>query len=238
MKTKGILFLCCIISIDCFAQRVVIDAKCIEQVMTNGGAAAAQERIIQMNYNNGKASQRMASLALTSVQSTLFLYNKSLQNVQAFGEDSRNVKEIAVLATRIIKLIPEVLAEVNKNPKATITSRKMLASLMFEAVQCCDYMKGIVANGEIDIPGVYMTVGNVDDGANLLDPKQRLDLANHLIVNLRRMYNILLQIKYQLMYSSNWGQVFQQAMPFHHYIIFDSKELVDDIIGSFGVLNN
>lgn len=220
-----------------YAQRVVIDAKSIEQATINGVAAAGQEKIIESNFEKGKKAHDRAIVAVTSVQTALSLYQMSLNNVKGFESDSKNMQEIARLATKITKELPLVAKEVKNNPKATLTSTKMITDLSSELIQAGSYIYSIVTNGTVKLPG-FPAITTYKDGYNLIDAKDRLDMTTQIIVNLRRIYNTLLQIKYQLMYAATWGRVFQQALPFHHYFLFDSKNLVDEIVGDFGQLIN
>ena len=228
-----IIVLLGLISINGDAQKVVIDATSIQQVLKNSATMMVPESTTKVLFQDSEEEQEVTKKKMLAIQTALTVYQRSLENVEAFGTDSRNVKVITRLLVQDLKQFYIVMQEVIDNPESTVASTNMMGYLLLELSQCADYCIGIVAGNSISIPEFNFTVGNRHDGHNLLDAKDRIDMANHLIISLRRMYNILTQIRIQLAYSKNWGQIFQEVLPFQHYMITDSKYIIDDIITSF-----
>lgn len=56
------------------------------------------------------------------------------------------------------------------------------------------------------------------DEQNLIDPKARLDMTNRIILNLRRSYNILLQIRSMIYYNAAWGAIINDVLPWQKYV--------------------
>ena len=159
----------------------------------------------------------------------------SLQNKDMFKMDSKNVTEIIRLCKGISVELVEVTKEVAKNPKSTIVSYNTIESLTMQTVQSLQYIYSLVSGGnlKISIPGLPAFSTSNNDGMNLLDAASRIEIMNRSIVNLRRIYNILMQIKVQLQYSTNWSDVFQKALPFDTYYVSASKDIANDIINQF-----
>lgn len=128
-----------------------------------------------------------------------------------------------------------VTKEVAKNPKATIASYNTLQSLTMETVQSLQYIYSLVSGStlRISIPGLPAISTSNNDGLNLLDPATRIDVMNRSIVNLRRIYNTLMQIKVQLQYSTNWARIMQEALPFETFYVSAGADIVKDIVGQF-----
>ena len=87
----------------------------------------------------------------------------------------------------------------------------------------------------LNIPGLP-AISKDKDGENLLDPLTRLKVCDDAIVNLRRIYNILVQMKYQCMYTTTWAQVLNEKLPLETFFVIDSKNIVDGIINDFNKL--
>lgn len=215
-----------------YAQRYVIDAKCIAAVFKNMTTISAQEGTQLNAANNGRDEQKKALEYSTIVTTSVSLYKLSLENYKHFDTDSRNIKEIVRLGKVIGEEIPVVLEAIRSNPKATIASYTALTNLSLELKKSADYVYSLISNGKVRINGQPSTN---KDGHNFLDAKDRMDLTSQVIVNLRRCYNILQQIRLQYYYHQTWGSVINKAIPWQKYVDLseDTKYYADKLIGEW-----
>lgn len=235
MKKLLLIIIAISMACDSYSQNIVIDYECIKQVVANGTSATGQEALISHQTNESEKSQKKAAVAMTAIQTSVSLYRMALENVKAFGLDSRNVAEIARLAKLLASEIQLTTAEIAKNPKATIASYQSLAGVSEQALQSVQYCYSMVSNGTVKIPGFTIKAAD-NDGRNLLSAKERLEMCEHLIVNLKRLYFLCMQVRVNLNYTTTWGSVFRQALPFESYIIFSSQDIVDGIVKDFNSL--
>lgn len=216
------------------AQWVGIDKKTIEQVSKNTASALAKEEIINNNIKKQEEHEKRSKDLIGVVNLSKNLYLMSMKNVDKFDKDNENIVEIARLAKMIAFELVATSKELMKNPKTTISSWSRIQSLTSETVGSLQYIYSLVSNGKVTlrIPGLP-TISKYKDGENLLDPLTRLDICDRTIVNLRRIYNILVQIKYQAMYTTTWAQIFNENLPLESFFIIDSKDIVNGIIKDF-----
>ncbi len=214
------------------AQVTVIDYRCCAQVTTNMFSILAQEGTQKAKAEDGEDEQKKALTYATVIQTSVSLYKLSLSNVQYFDAESRNIMEIIRLSKLIAEEIPIVLQAVRNNPKATFVSYNVIADLTSELQQSANYVYSIVTNGKVRL--VNQTSTSRDD-VNLIDPKARLDMANRVIANLRRSYNILLQIRSMMYYHATWGTIINEVFPWQKYVnLYDvSKRYADQLISDF-----
>lgn len=215
---------------DVYAQSVQFDGKTTGQVIKNTASIVSKESITENYVSDSEKSQRETSMAMTSIQGSLTLLNTALKNAKAFRRDSKNLIEIGNLSKEITKELVNVAVEIRKNPKTTIASTKTLQNLSLEMYGNLQYCYSIVTNGEVALTGVKK---NQNDGHNLLDAKDRLDMTNRIIINLRRIHNILIQIKYQQMYITKWSNILHEAAPFDFAKYSVGKDIATDIIKKF-----
>lgn len=232
---RKILFALVIFPVVGWGQISKVDMTTVRQVLKNTGSAVGKEEALSGIINNHVDSQEKASVAMTAIMTSKTLYMLSLQNKDMFKMDSKNVTEIIRLCKGISVELVEVTKEVAKNPKSTIVSYNTIESLTMQTVQSLQYIYSLVSGGnlKISIPGLPAFSTSNNDGMNLLDAASRIEIMNRSIVNLRRIYNILMQIKVQLQYSTNWSDVFQKALPFDTYYVSASKDIANDIINQF-----
>ncbi|GHT53618.1 hypothetical protein FACS189451_03730 [Bacteroidia bacterium] len=231
MKRLILFLLSVFLIINGNAQRIVFDAKTTSQVSANGATVAAEEGTIGNVTEQSKKSQEKAALAMGVIQGSVTLYQLSLENTKGFEADSKNLIEIARLAKLVGEELINVTKEIEKSPQGTISSYKFIQSISEESMQCIQYCYSLVTNAKIKIPG--FSIGSSTDGANLIDPKDRLDICNRLIVSLKRLYNICIQIKWHIGYSNSWGRILQQTFPYDYFLVAHSHDMAVDIINSF-----
>lgn len=215
---------------DIYSQSVQFDGKTTGQVMKNTASIVSKESITHNYVSDSEKSQRESSMAMTSIQGSLTILNTALKNAKAFRQNSRNMIEIGNLSKEISKELINVAIEIRKNPKTTIASTKTLQNLSLEMYSNLQYCYSIVTNGGVTLPGI---IKNRKDGHNLLDAKERLDMTNRIIINLRRIHNICIQIKYQQMYITTWSSILQEAAPFDFAKATVGKDIATDIIKKF-----
>ncbi len=215
-----------------YAQKYVIDAKCISAVFKNMATISAQEGAQRSAAQTGRDEQKKALEYSTIVTTSVSLYKLSLENYKYFGTDSRNIKEIVRLGKVIGEEIPVVLEAVRNNPKATIASYTAITNLSLELKKSADYVYSLISNGTVRING--QSTAN-KDGHNFLDAKDRMDLTNQVIMNLRRCYNILQQIRLQYYYHQTWGSVINKAVPWQKYVDLteETKYYADKLMGEW-----
>ena len=220
-----------------YAQWVGIDRKTIQQVTTSTASAVAKEEIINSNMAKHEEYQKKASASMAAITFSKEMYRFTLKNVDAFGKDNDNIVEIVRLAKMISIELVETTKELMKNPKSSISSWNRIQGLTSEAVGSLQYIYSLVSDGKValNIPGLP-AISKDKDGENLLDPLTRLKVCDDAIVNLRRIYNILVQMKYQCMYTTTWAQVLNEKLPLETFFVIDSKNIVDGIINDFNKL--
>ncbi len=213
-------------------QVTVIDYTCCAQVATNMATILAQEGTQKAKAEDGEEEQKKALAYVTVIQTSVSLYKLSLSNVEFFDAESKNITEIIRLSKLIAEEIPVVLQAIQNNPKATFISYNVIADLTSELQQSANYIYSIVSNGTVRLSNQSSTDS---DDLNLIDPKVRLDMANRIIVNLRRSYNILLQIRSIMYYNTTWGTIINEVFPWQKYVnLYDvSKRYADQLINGF-----
>lgn len=211
-----------------------VDMTTVKQVMKNTASATAKEKILSDIINNHVDSEKKSSLAMTAILTSKSLYMMSLQNKNLFKMDSRNVAEIIRLCKCISVELIEVTKVMAKNPRTTIASYNTVQDLTMQAVQSLQYIYSLVSGGnlKITVPGLP-SFSTDKDGLNLLDVASRIEIMNKSIINLRRIYNILMQIKVQLQYSLEWSDVLKKSLPFDTYYVSASKDIAIDIVNQF-----
>lgn len=232
---KNVLFVLALFPVVGWGQISKVDMTTVRQVLQNTASAVAKEKTLSGIISDHVDSQEKASIAMTAIMTSKSLYMLSLQNKDMFKMDSRNVAEIIRLCKGISVELVEVTKEVAKNPRTTIISYNTIESLTMQTVQSLQYIYSLVSGGnlKISIPGLPSFSTSDKDGMNLLDAASRIEVMNRSIINLRRIYNILMQIKVQLQYSTNWSDIFQKALPFDAYYVSASKDIATDIINQF-----
>lgn len=212
------------------AQRIVIDWECIRQVATNATVAVGSESVMSAYTGESKNKQDKTAIAVGAIQTSVSLYQLALSNVTYWGNDSKNIIEIGNLARKVGAELSKVTDEVQKNPMATIVSYRAIEGITAEALQCVKFCYSLVTNGKVAIAG--FSVGPDNDGYNFLDAKDRMDVCNHIIVTLRRLYYSCISIRIQYMYTNTWADVLKKAMPFEYYMVTSGNEIAKEIIGS------
>lgn len=232
---KNVLFVLALFPVVGWGQISKVDMTTVRQVLQNTASAVAKEKTLSGIISDHVDSQEKASIAMTAIMTSKSLYMLSLQNKDMFKMDSRNVAEIIRLCKGISVELVEVTKEVAKNPRTTIISYNTIERLTMQTVQSLQYIYSLVSGGnlKISIPGLPSFSTSDKDGMNLLDAASRIEVMNRSIINLRRIYNILMQIKVQLQYSTNWSDIFQKALPFDAYYVSASKDIATDIINQF-----
>lgn len=206
------------------------DAKTTEQVGLNEASIMLKEEATYESVKESQKLQEKTSVAMVAIRLSLGFLNGALKNAKAFQRDSKNMVEIGELVKKITEELKNVAVEFGKNPKAAAGSARTLQNLALEMYSNLQYCCTIVTNGGVSFNGVKK---GQKDGENLLDAKTRLDMANRIIVNLRRIHNILIQAKYQLMYVTTWGDAIREAFPLESGTFSAGKGIAEDIIKKF-----
>lgn len=230
--TLSIVFFLSVLPTIAISQKpvgIVLDKKTTQQVVLNSSSKIAVEELISMRNKESRELQGDVSMYVFSIERIQNSLQIALSNVKFFGEDSKNIIEIGKTSVRIMDEIKEITIWLEKNPKSALSHLKTLRNLTLETYSSINQTYSIIMNST-------KRKGNdngSNDGLNLLDPKDRLDLANHIIIKLRRIYNICVQMKINLQYCVSWGEVFQKFIPYDFTITQVNKEIANDIISKF-----
>ncbi|MDO5650009.1 MAG: hypothetical protein Q4G11_05335 [Gallicola sp.] len=229
----SLVLMCFCLNNSASAQKIwgiVLDRKTTRQVTQNSGVILGAENFTNSSLNKSEEHQSQIQKNVIAIQAALEIYRRSYENVNQFGLDNKNVKEIARLSKLIVEELKATTTELRKNPKATLASQKQLLSLTEQTAQCVKTCYSLVTKSTVkQLSGT----NNEDDGLNWLNPKDRLLLGNYLIARLDSILFTLIIVKHQAEYANTWGRTLQEIAPYDWARVLRQKETADNIIKSF-----
>jgi hypothetical protein len=192
MRKIILLLIVVLISTEMYGQRVVHDRRALAAMNTamtvrTGSYVAINAQMQEMVELAQSMNIHLGQVYF--VQQTLY---NSLQNVNAFRGDARNVQTAVSTFSDIINLLDDirVLAQRSGNPALLAVARDTQREMTHRATELFHNVGGVVWTG---------------NSSNLLDPAQRLELLRHINMELRVMRGLVFSILRQMQTAERNG---------------------------------
>ena len=194
--------------------RVVIDGKAVIQVIENTAMQMAAELSHNAYLDSTLNKQNEIMGMTTAIAASKELNMTTLQNTNGFGDDSMFYKDIERTAKDIASITPELFSSIKNSKwtnKATFTKRAV--DLGFKCAQYVNNYINIVNNGKAVNPlqgtSFAENIVSTTDGANILDRKERLDLARQISYDLKKILQELQQMQFLCTYG-DWTEMVRE----------------------------
>lgn len=195
--------------------RIVIDAKAVKQVIENTAMQMAAELAHNAYLDSALNKQNEIMGMTTAIAASKELNMTTLQNTKGFDEESMFYMDIQRTAKDIANITPELFSSIKNSKwtnKATFTKRAV--DLGFKCAQYVNNYINIVNNGKTANPLKETSFGeNIEtttDGSNILDRKERLDMARQISYDLKSILRELRQMQFLCTYG-DWTDLIREV---------------------------
>ena len=202
-----------------FAQMVVWDITAMETLIANHKVQHAS--FSQMKQEEAQISALQKSIAekMTQIEYFQSKFYNSLKSIEAITKTGKDIIYAADIVEDIVKYQGQMLEYASKDPALVLVAVKTEAALIQRTSDLMQY--------------IY-TVAIVGTDVNLMDNKQRLNLLNHVIKELRTMramaYGVVRQMK-----TAMRNGVLQTLFPGQFKYQDNRGKLVDQILEGYTV---
>jgi hypothetical protein len=239
----GFLLLLLCNNFICKAQFVRMDLKTTAQVTANGAAATAAEAGVTASTTEVRKKN-----ALIAAKSTVSQLVKAAD--MAAKQNVGDLKSQSLSYTMICKEIVNIGYELNQTYEVAAKNPTRLGMCVVAGTKVILETKGIVdkvvylaCNGKVPNPFNNVSIedikkgklnqkmeenGTEKDGANLLSARERLNIMNDALYNLRRIKRSLTLVKFRLMTSYTFADILRESLPQEYYWQAGMKLAFDD----------
>lgn len=228
-------------SFSSFSQRIVNDVQTQGQVLTN--------TLLQMVVENQQNSlidtinnlQEEILYKTTAILASKELYIQTLQNIKGFEAESLYYREIAITGQEIGDLTSQILSAVSRSNlinKANATFA--LWDLVGKSTQCIHDFVAIVTNAKVKNP--LRKENSIDteeknDGHNLLDRYERMNLASQLSLDLKRIKAQMKRILF-LCRHGDWTSLINQLDRKTWVSQYQARSVADQLVRKWSRLTH
>ncbi len=179
------------------AQKMVVDARCIEQVGKNTTAAIGLEASIKNRFDKIKGTEVHNLAIIEGLHLHLKKIEDSNQSVSDFQKESEQLKLLYHKITRLYSAISDATHYIVKYPKGVIGSYKTL-----------------IMDAEIIFTqGFSNTIQLLSNPKQMMSPEQRLWILDNFIIEVDQLINRLNKITYIILSNNDMTSIIKSLSP-------------------------
>ena len=218
MKKTLIICLFLLSGFSAFSQTPVIDLGVISTLVINHNAQQITLNEIKDSEGEIAAAQKVIAVKMEQIRALEEAVYTSLKTVQAAVKDAKNIVYAGQIVTDIGEYQSEMFKLAGEDPELTIVAAKTQLALV---------------NRTTDLM-LYIAQATVPGDANLLNNKQRHDMVNHVVTELRVMRGIAYGITRKMLVAKRAG-ILKTLNPLKYDWPDHGASIVEDLLADFKV---
>lgn len=218
MKKTLIICLFLLSGFQAFSQTPVIDVGVISTLVFNHTVQQATLNDIKDSEGEIAAAQKVIAVKMEQIRALEEKVYTSLKTVQAAVKDAKNIVYAGQIVTDIGEYQSKMFQLAGEDPELTIVAAKTQLALV---------------NRTTDLM-LYIAQATVPGDVNLLNNKQRHDMINHVVTELRVMRGIAYGITRKMLVAKRAG-ILKTLNPLKYDWPDNGAAIVEELLADFKV---